>query len=73
MLSREYAVGEPVVVRNMGIGNTFAEGVIKEVRDAGKPYVTYVVAWNDGKYPDEIWGPESLDTPTGPSLTHPSI
>lgn len=73
MLSREYAVGEPVSVRNLGIGNAFAKGVIKEVIDAGKLYVTYSVEWDDGKYPNEIWSPEALDALPKPSLTHPTI
>lgn len=73
MLNREYAIDEPVAVRNLGVGNAFAEGIIREVRDSGKSYVTYIVEWDDGKYPNEIWSPEALDTPSAPSFTHPSI
>ena len=60
MLETEKAVGDRIALAEIGIASVYVEGTVTEVHDAGKEYVSYTVAWEDGKFPDERWGSDDL-------------
>jgi hypothetical protein len=70
MLEKEKAVNDRVAVASLGIASVKVEGTITKVFDAGKPYVSYEVEWDDGQYPNERWGSDDLELPEGVTETY---
>jgi hypothetical protein len=70
MLTKEKKTGERVAVVSLGIGSIKMEGTVTHVFDAGKPYASYEVEWDDGQYPNERWGSDDLELPEGETETY---
>jgi hypothetical protein len=64
MLEVEKAKNDRVALVAIGFGSAYVEGTVTEVHDAGKPFVSYTVAWDDNEYADEQWGADELDEVT---------
>jgi hypothetical protein len=61
MLEVEKTKDDRIALGSIGLGSVYVEGTILAVKDAGKPYVSYQVNWDDNQYAGEWYTADELE------------